>query len=163
MITRRTYKLTPVLAAAVAALFLPSVHLKGQSPNKPESGEEVRRPKSTFTLSDGKQVSSRSRSGRFPLVALSADETVDIALQLPARSPANSAMGAYPLDGGKIVSVSRRNQETGELASIRFQAGGQPGLYRVVVPGFGPPTVLQFWVEDRNNPNAKIPVINPGR
>ncbi|HYJ05823.1 MAG TPA: hypothetical protein VEX43_11855 [Chthoniobacterales bacterium] len=119
-----------------------------------------RRPAATYIFGDGKRLTTRSRTGRFRLVGLRAGEVVDIALQLPARLPAGSAM-AQPLDGGKLISFSRSDVDVGGLATIRFQAGSQPGLYRVFVPGFGAPSLIQFWVADPNNPRANPPVMNP--
>lgn len=119
-----------------------------------------RRPSATFTFGDGQKITARSRTGRFRLVGLRAGEVVDVDLQLPNRLSANFAM-AQPLDGGKLISFSKGDVGLGGLASIRFQAGHQPGLYRVFVPGFGAPWLLQFWVADPKNPRANPPVMNP--
>jgi hypothetical protein len=122
----------------------------------PPSALTVRRPPSaTFTFADARQIKTRSRTGRFPLVGLSLNETVDIALQFPAM-PGSSAP-AQPLDGGKILSFSLNPTGAGGLAVIRFQAGNQSGLYRVLLPGLGGSALLQFWVEDPNNPSSHRP------
>lgn len=120
------------------------------------------RPSATFTFGDATQVVTRSSTGRFRLVGLHPNETVDVALLFPVISRRSSA-GPLSLDGGKIISVSTSPTATGGLALIRFQAGGQPGFYRVLVPGFGASTRLQFWVTDPNNPNAAMNamVLNP--
>jgi hypothetical protein len=95
------------------------------------------------------------------LVGLHLNETVDIALVFPRTLLASSA-GPLSLDGGKIIA-STSPTATGGLALIRFQAGSQPGLYRVLIPGLGPSARLQFWVSDPNNPNLAMNamVLNP--
>jgi hypothetical protein len=94
------------------------------------------------------------------LVGLHPGEIVDVALQFSAGLPANS-ITAQSLDGGKLISFSKGNVGVEGLVSIRFQAGTQPGLYRVFVPGLGGPSLLQFWVADAANPRANPPVVNP--
>lgn len=120
------------------------------------------RPSATFTFSDGTQITTQTTTGRFRLVGLHANETVDIALQFPAGVPGTSLM-AQPLDGGTILSFSIANGTVASrgLALMRFQAGSQPGLYRVHIPGLGAP-LLQFWVADPDNPSRNLPVLNPG-
>jgi hypothetical protein len=120
------------------------------------------RPNATFVFADATQVVTRSSTGRFRLVGLHPNETVDVAVLFPVISRRSSA-GPLSLDGGKIISVSTSPTATGGLALIRFQAGGQPGFYRVLVPGFGASARLQFWVTDPNNPNAAMNamVLNP--
>jgi hypothetical protein len=120
------------------------------------------RPSATFTFADGTQITTRSTNGRFRLVGLHLNETVDIALQFPVVLLSSSAM-AQPLDGGNIISVSTSPVATGGLTLIRFQAGNQPGLYRVLLLGFGGSARLQFWVADPNNPNLAMNavVLNP--
>jgi hypothetical protein len=124
-------------------------------PESPASVMARRHPSATFTFADARQFKTRSRTGRFQLVGLHLNETVDIALQFPAM-PSDSAP-AQPLDGGKILSFSLNPAGAGGLAVIRFQAGNRPGLYRVLLPGLGESALLQFWVADPNNPNATRP------
>ena len=125
-------------------------------PESPPSAITVRRtPSATFTFADAKRIKTQSRTGRFQLVGLYLNETVDIALQFPAM-PSSSAP-AQPLDGGKIISFSLNPVGAGGLAVVRFQAGNRPGLYRVLLPGLGASALLQFWVSDPNNPGAPGP------
>jgi hypothetical protein len=120
------------------------------------------RPSATFTFADATQVATRSTTGRFRLVGLNQNETVEVALLSPRGSLGRSA-GPLSLDGGKIISVSTSQVATGVLTLIHFQAGNQPGLYRVLVAGLGASARLQFWVADPNNPNPgmKGMVLNP--
>ena len=118
------------------------------------------RPSATFTFADGAQVKTESTTGRFRLLGLHLNEAVGIALESPAVLISNS-VSAQSLDGGTISSFSMNPGGSGALASIRFQAGARPGLYRVFVPGLGAHALLQFWVIDPNNPKATPPVLNP--
>lgn len=80
--------------------------------------------------------------------------------------PVSAAWNGQPvaiqaLDGGTILSVSQPSN-TNAVASIGFQGGAKPGLYRIVVTGTGPPAVLQFWIRNTVKPGAyRPPVLNP--
>lgn len=119
------------------------------------------RPTATFTFGDGTQITTQSTTGRFRLVGLHLNEVVDIALRFPVVLLSSSAT-AQSLDGGSVISFSISSGGIAGLASIRFQAGAQPGLYRIRVPGLTGSPLIQFWVADPNNPNANRPVLNPG-
>lgn len=185
MIPKKSFPVACVAATAFAVIFLQADHLRAQSPvatrwdesstrlpspvepPAPElrllaatrEGVAKQRPTATFTFGNGQKITPRSATRRFRLVGLHPGETIDVALQFPAGL-GNSAT-AQSLDGGKLISFSKSHEGTGGLASIRFQAGNQPGLYRVVVPGTSPPLLLQFWVADPHNPRANPPVVNP--
>ena len=187
MTTKRSFPVVCLAAAAFATICLHAENLSAQSPLAPKRDQSlmpgpvpveppasdlpvptatpepaaVRRPTATFTFGDGNKITARMTTSRFRLVGLHPGEIVDVALQFPAGLPGNSAL-AQPLDGGKLISFSKSNIGIGGLASIRFQAGAQPGLYRVFVPGLGATALLQFWVADPNNPKANPPVLNPG-
>jgi hypothetical protein len=118
-------------------------------------------PSATITFADATQIIFRSTTKRFRVVGLHPNETVDIALQFSTPLVRNSA-SAQPLDGGRIISFSINSGGGNGLASIRFQVGSQPGLYRIRVPGLAESPLLQFWVADPNNPKANLPVVNPG-
>jgi hypothetical protein len=140
----------PAFAESIAIPPLPA------PAESPPSGITVRRtPSATFTFADAKRIKTQSRTGRFQLVGLYLNETVDIAVQFPAM-PSGSAP-AQPLDGGNIISFSLNPVGAGGLAVIRFQAGNRPGLYRVLLSGLGGSALLQFWVSDPNNPGATGP------
>lgn len=66
-----------------------------------------------------------------------------------------------PLDGGTILAVTQPSIGNA-VASIGFQAGTKPGLYRIMVSGAGPPAFLQFWIRNTLKPGAyRPPVLNP--
>ena len=120
------------------------------------------RPSATFTFADATQIKTRSTTGHFRFVGLHQYESVDVALQFSATVVSSSAT-ALPLDGGKILSFAINKGAVGPLASLRFQAGDKPGLYRVLVPGLGRSVLFHFWVADSNNPNAAMSpiLLNP--
>lgn len=181
MTTPKSFPVACLAAAAFALIYFPADFLRAQSPLNPrwdESGVRLPapvepstpelvppgavaglRPIATFTFGNGQKIKARSTTRRFRLVGLYPGEIVDIALQFPAGL-ANSAT-AQSLDGGKLISFSKSPLGVNGVASIRFQAGTEPGLYRVFVPGTSPPVLLQFWVADPNNPRANPPVVNP--
>lgn len=93
------------------------------------------------------------------MVGLRAGESVNITLPISADVLGTSA-AIQLLDGGTIVGVTQASA-TNPVASIAFQAGAKPGVYRVVVRGPGPAATLQFWVRNTLNPTAYAPVVNP--
>ena len=126
------------------------------SATAPADGSK-RRSIATCTLGYGQKITSRSSSRRFRGVSLQPGEIVDIALQLP-RSLSDFA-SAQPLDGGQVISFSKNHSGVSSAVAIRFQAGNQPGLYRVLIPGSLSP-MLQFWVADAQNSKGNPSVVN---
>jgi hypothetical protein len=114
--------------------------------------------KATVSFADRSSVQSRAASGKFQLVALHPSESVNIALRVSAASGA--AMSVRVLDGGGVVGPSTVSVANGE-ASVGFQAGSQPGLYRVLVEGSGTKALFQFWVSSAADPAGRPPVLNP--
>jgi len=117
-------------------------------------------PSAIFTFADATQIRAQgSSSGYFQLVGLHPSEVIEIALDLPV-SLGGAPVPAVPLDGGKILPAAKGRRSIG-ASSIRFQAGNQPGLYRVLVMGTESRSLLQFWVADPRNPKNNRPVLNP--
>ena len=148
-----------LLATTVSAL--PPLPYPTPSPPVPVVSPPVKvdsRPSATFTFTDATQIKTRSATGRFRLVSLHLNETVDVAVQLPAGVLGNSVT-AQSLDGGKLISVSLSPTPTGGVASVRFQAGNRPGLYRVLVPGLGMSPQLKFWVANPSSPNPRMAAV----
>ncbi|MEN3367884.1 MAG: hypothetical protein V7609_27 [Verrucomicrobiota bacterium] len=115
----------------------------------------------SISFANATEIKTRaSSSGRFQLVGLNSREVVRIAVDFPTTL-ASASITAQPLDGGKIVGPPRDVGKGAEAGSIRFQAGDQPGLYRVLITAGGSRSILQFWVADPNNPKAEPPVLNP--
>jgi hypothetical protein len=113
----------------------------------------------TIAFADASVVQTRAASGRFQLVGLHPNETVNIAIPVPGVG-IGAFLAVQPLDGGTILGPSQVPVVNG-AAAFRFQGGGQPGLYRVLVRGVGPSAALQFWVPNLQIPRANPPVLNP--
>jgi len=114
--------------------------------------------KATVSFADRSSVQSRAAAGKFQLVALHPSESVNIALRVSAASGA--AMSVRVLDGGAVVGPSTVSVANGK-ASVGFQAGSQPGLYRVLVEGSGTKALFQFWVSSAADAAPRPPVLNP--
>jgi hypothetical protein len=135
--------------------FTESIAITPPPAPPPESRPAAGWSSATFSFADARQIKTRSRTGRFQLIGLDLNETVDIAVRFPAVPGGFAA--AQPLDGGKVISFSLNPAGAGGLAVIRFQAGSKPGLYRVLLPSLGGSALLQFWVADPNNPSTARP------
>lgn len=185
MIPKKSFPVACLALTAFGLIHLPAEYLRAQSPLATKSDESLmrlpapvepsagesslhaatsgpgagRRPSATFTFGNGRQVRAHTATSRFRLVGLDPGEIVDVALELPAGL--SDSATAQSLDGGKLISFAKSQAGVGGLASIRFQAGNQPGLYRVFIPGSSPPLLLQFWVADAQNPKSNPPVVNP--
>lgn len=98
----------------------------------------------------------------FRVAGIRPHETIDIKLQFSSEW-AGTPLVLQALDGGN-VSATPKNAVIAEdgTASFRFQAGDQPGLYRVSIIGAAGGSTLKFWIADPKNPKANPPVLNPG-
>jgi hypothetical protein len=113
----------------------------------------------TVIFADGSTVQTWATTGRFQLIGLHANESVNIALPTSADSIGTSA-AIQLLDGGTILGTTQAST-INPLVSIAFRAADKPGVYRVLVRGPGPPQTLQFWVRNTQDPSAYPPVVNP--
>jgi hypothetical protein len=111
----------------------------------------------TIVFGDASVARPRAANAKFQLVKVRASESVAIALPLPPGAVAAS-LQTIALDGGTVVPGA---SITNGAAAISFQAGTQPGLYRLLVNGAGPTVTLQFWVPNPQNPAANPAVVNP--
>lgn len=96
----------------------------------------------TITFADGRSVSISSGRERFGIVPVVSAETVRIDVRLP-QSFQNAAAFVQPLDGG-VASEIVVNPDGS--ASVSFQAGAEPGLYRLLLGARNKTTVLEFEV-----------------
>jgi hypothetical protein len=116
----------------------------------------------SISFANATEIKTRaSSSGRFQLVGLNPTEVIGIAVDFPV-SLVSASITAQPLDGGKIIGPPKDLGKGMGTGSIRFQAGDEPGLYRVLITSARSRSMLQFWVADPKNPMNKPPVINPG-
>jgi hypothetical protein len=100
--------------------------------------------------------------GHFRLTDIRPHETVNVRLQFPL-SFNNAPVLATALDGGQAtVSTSNMTIAPDGTTRMRFQAGDQPGLYRVLVVVGTSRSILKFWIADPQNPNGNPPVLQPG-
>jgi len=112
----------------------------------------------TVTLSDASVVVTRAATGKFQLVAARPGELLTVVVPFPAATLGLTA-AVSALDGGKLIGTSSVPIVHG-AATIHFQAGTQPGLYRVLVLGLGPAATVQFWVQDAQRPTTSPWVLN---
>lgn len=119
-------------------------------------------PSATITFPGNAPFKTRSKSGLFRLAGIRSGEAVEIKLQFPIER-ANTPLVLQALDGGSLTAQPKTAVIAADgSASFRFQAGDQPGLYRVAVIAAGGNSTLKFWVADPKNPKANPPVLNPG-
>jgi hypothetical protein len=116
-------------------------------------------PVVTISHANAASVRTQGRGGHFRLLGIGAHETVNVRLQF-SPSFAGTAFFASALDGGES-SASRPNSVIAAdgTTSIRFKAGDQPGLYRVLIIAGEDRSLLSFWVADPKNPKANRPVL----
>jgi hypothetical protein len=152
-----------VLAACgLAILFSPITTARAVPPVRPPVIiQDPLRSSATFTFSDASEISANSANGRFRLVGLHLNEVIDVTVRFPDGWQ-NASLAIQPLDGGILSSPANTSVAEDGTASLRFQAGNLPGLYRIALISAGRHSILQFWVTDPANPQANLPVVNPG-
>lgn len=106
------------------------------------------RARATITFENGASIRIHSGREQFRPIEIRPGETVQIQLQLPPGL-ANTLVAIQALDGG-LTSGDVVIAQDG-TASIAFQAGVQPGLYRVLLMAArGRSATLQFSVPTPN-------------
>lgn len=144
----------PAALAACCVLFF-AANLNGQTPLPtppplPSDGS----PTASILFPDGRTLPIQSRDGQFPLVIGYAGQTVSVQCRIPAVLL--SRLVIQPLDGGTLSASPPAADGT---TTLQFQAGTQPGLYRIMVILGSRSATLQFWVPSPNGDNP--PVITP--
>jgi hypothetical protein len=136
-------KLFPALClAAVGMICFPTGKLCAQSDS---------RPSATITFANGASITVRNNHAKFRRIGVASGETINIALQLPLQF-AGASLVAQALDGGIVddqVAVAADG-----TTSLAFQAGVQPGLYRLLLSIGEKRATLQFWVPNPDNPDG---------
>jgi hypothetical protein len=112
----------------------------------------------TVTLSDASVVLTRAAAGKFQLVAARPNELITVVVPFPLL-PLGTTAAVSTLDGGKLIGTSPVPIVHG-AATIHFQVGTLPGLYRVLVLGLGRAATVQFWVQDAQRPATSPWVLN---
>ena len=119
------------------------------------------RTTATISFADATQVCAHSIDGRFRLVGMHLNEVVTVVVQFPAGW-ATALLAIQALDGGHVFPQTAQTViAAGGITSFQFQAGNQPGLYRISMIGAGGSSTLNFWVADPANSQANRPVANP--
>jgi hypothetical protein len=99
-----------------------------------------------ITFAKGQEIRGRSTAGRFPAVALNRLETASIKLQF-AATMAGTPVIIQALDGGELgLAADSAAIALDGTTSFQFQAGHQPGAYRVLVIAAGTVSMVQFEV-----------------
>jgi hypothetical protein len=119
-------------------------------------------PVATIGFSNAPSVRSHCVNGHFRPAAVYANESVIIRLEYQPTF-AGIPIEATALDGGDvIVPTSNPAVDGNGVGWVRFRAGKQPGLYRVLILTGGSRSTLKFWVDDPKNPAGNPPAIRRG-
>ena len=103
-------------------------------------------PSDVITFATGQAIQGHSTAGRFAPVTLNPLATAAIQLQFPTTS-ASTPVVIQALDGGTVGSTNQSATiGLDGTISFQFQAGKQPGLYRVLVIANGTASMVQFSV-----------------
>ena len=151
------------LLASVNFITLPpaSAQSSGSVVPKAPSLSSDGSPTAAMSFPNGSSLAVRSKSSRFPLIAANAGQTLNIQLRF-AVSVAASSLIVQPLDGGVVPDAQGNSSIAADgTASVQFQTGNRPGLYRVLLNQGGSISVLQFWVADPQQPTSGPPVLQP--
>lgn len=137
-------KLQTILKAllVIAPCFLEGP-LSGQTP-----GEGLALATITFANGQSITVNSTDQQTFLPIDILPG-EALGIELRLPPGF-VNTAVGMQPMDGGFAPEEIEIAQD-GSTA-FAFQAGNQPGLYRIILATRNSSVLLQFIVPNPGNP-----------
>ena len=108
-----------------------------------------------ITFANDQAIRGWSTAGRFPPVALNRLETASIKLQF-AATMAGTPVIIQALDGGELgLAADSAAIALDGTTSFQFQAGDQPGAYRVLVIAGGTASMMQFEVP--NPPEEQPP------
>ena len=130
----------PVLVSLVFCVL--TAALPAQQPGAPVLA--------TITFANGNSISAGSNDHQvFNPVDILPGEAPSIQLQLPS-SFVNTPVGIQPLDGGLTPDELGVAQDGS--ATFIFQAGTQPGLYRIKLVTRDTSVLLQFSVPHPGNP-----------
>jgi hypothetical protein len=108
-----------------------------QEPEGASSGQII--------LGDGEEIQEYSTRGKFAPLTVEALETNDVTLQF-STSLAGAPVIVQALDGGALSGSESTTIDGAGKASLQFQVGDQPGVYRVLVIAEGTVSMVQFEV-----------------
>ena len=106
-------------------------------------------PSAVITFASGQAIRGHSSTGRFEAVSLNPLETASIKLQFTTTF-ASTPVVVQALDGGSL-GLTDQSATIGldGATSFQFQAGAQPGLYRILVIANGSVSIVQFSVPSK--------------
>lgn len=142
------------LIASVVLLGVQSLFAQEFDPPEAPLADDATPVAASVTFSDASSVNITSKRGQFPLVAIGPKETISVSLQFVLA--VDNSLILQALDGGK-TSQPNVSVGTDGKASIAFESGIKPGIYRVSLNQGGTSTTLQFWVADPQNPELAPP------
>lgn len=148
----------PCSAQSVAAASVPSAPSPPGAPPVPADIPNHQLVGVTI-IGEAAPVQPQHDNGSFQKVALRPGQQVQVLLTFPAAA-AGMAPQVLAMDGGTVSSPlpAVAVAADGRLP-LTFQAGQQPGLYRLALHGIGADYVLRFWVVDPARPlptNSKM-------
>ena len=152
-------KLSPLLtelAVLASVMFCSAPYAWAQVANDPATREK--RPIVAISFADGKSLTTSAEGGLSDLVALQPDEVVNLQLNFPL-SAAKQRIVVQSLDGGFASGTENTVDADGTL-NVTFQAGGSPGLNRILVINQGTSSILRFWVTNTSDPTANPPQLH---
>ena len=144
------------LAALASVMFCLSPYGSAQVANDPTTRKK--RPVVAISFADGKSLTTSAEGGLSDLVALQPDEVVNIQLKFPL-SAAKQRIVVQSLDGG-FASGTKNAVDADGCLNVTFQAGGSPGLNRILVINQGISSILRFWVINTAEPSANPPQLH---
>lgn len=106
----------------------------------------------------GKERHPRHHAGFVDRVGLRPGQTVALKLIFKGR-PAGESVTVSPLDGGATIGENARSTSAGGNVQLSYQAGANPGRYRVLVQNAGQEYELEFYVLDTDNPENNPPYV----
>jgi hypothetical protein len=131
-------------------------------------------PYAQITYGDGSLVVAPGSGGTFPLIGLQPAQPIQVVVQLTP----NHALQLYmieALDGGEVIPpaegsapMSSPGQSLAPIPDVTTQSaqlaftfvpGLLPGSYRIALRNGTRSMLLEFWVQDPNNPQVNPPTI----
>lgn len=137
--------------AAAAGLLIFSAFASADPRSAAPAEGELLGPVVLVTFPDGSTVTTSAETGLSELVALDAQQTVQILLTFPV-SLAGQKIEIQAADGGTAASDwSERFIASDGTVAFAFQSGAQPGQYRITTTAAGAVSTIQFWVPNPND------------
>ena len=140
--------------ALFAALCLAGPNLCAQSPPSPEEDVSAN---AVIVSASGKARRLRGQADYIGRAGLRAHQLVSVAVRFSSSRAAQPVL-ISTLDGGRIVASKKDLSVSAEgTVDFKFQAGSEPGLYRVLVQAGVDEYRLEFYVLNTQHPEKNPP------